>query len=163
MLLQNFFPKLKEHLLSRINTSKGTPGVGDEQDINTIIFKDDCMYHHNIARFNYITYNVQRAQDIINPGTSHCNIMVLHSNNDMGCQGHRYNYGKVLGIYHVNVIFIGHGMVDYTPIQMDFLWIRWYKPVDEVSAWDTSTLDRVNFPPLTNEHSFDFLDPADVL
>jgi hypothetical protein len=163
MLLQNFFPKLKEHLLSRINTSKGTPGVGDEQDINTIIFKDDRMYRHNIARFNYTTYDVRRAQDVINPGTSHCNIMVLRSDNDMGRQGHRYNYGKVLGVYHVNVIFIGHGMVDYTPMRMDFLWIRWYEPVDEVSAWDTSTLDRVNFPPLTNEHSFDFLDPADVL
>ncbi|KAG1734767.1 hypothetical protein EDD22DRAFT_960020 [Suillus occidentalis] len=46
---------------------------------------------------------------------------------------------------------------------MEFLWIRWYEPMDEFSAWETSTLDRVNFPPVTNEHSFDFVDPADVL
>lgn len=162
-LLQNFVPKLKEHLLRRINAQTGPTGVGEEQDINTIILKDDRMYQHNIARFNYTTYDVRRAQDVINPRTSHCNIMVLRSSNDIGRQGHKYIYGKVLGVYHVNVIFIGHGMVDYTPIRMEFLRIRWYEPMDEVSAWETSTLDRVKFPPLTNEHSFDFLDPADVL
>lgn len=161
--LQNFVPKLKEHLLRRINASRGPPRVGDERDINKIILKDDRIYQHNIARFNYTTYDVRRAQDVINPKTSHCNIMVLRSDNDMERHGHMYIYGKVLNVYHVNVIIIGHGMVDYTPIRMEFLWIRWYEPMDEVSAWETSTLDRLNFPPVTNEHSFDFVDPADVL
>ncbi|KIK35174.1 hypothetical protein CY34DRAFT_56217, partial [Suillus luteus UH-Slu-Lm8-n1] len=161
--IKNFVPKLKEHLLRRINASRGPPRVGDERDINKIILKDDRIYQHNIARFNYTTYDVRRAQDVINPKTSHCNIMVLRSDNDMERHGHMYIYGKVLNVYHVNVIIIGHGMVDYTPIRMEFLWIRWYEPMDEVSAWETSTLDRLNFPPVTNEHSFDFVDPADVL
>lgn len=89
--------------------------------------------------------------------------MVLRPDNDMGDRGHRYAYGKILDIYHVNVITIGVGMVDYTPLRMEFLWIRWYEHVDELSSWETSTLDRVRFPPLSNNCSFDFLDPADVL
>ncbi|KAG2052975.1 hypothetical protein BDR06DRAFT_982936 [Suillus hirtellus] len=113
------------------------------------------MYQHNITRFNYTTYDVRRAQDVINPRTSHCNVMVLHSDNTMGCKGHRYIYGNVLGVYHVNVIFIGHGMVDYTPIRMEFLWIHWYESMDQYST--------LHFLPLVDEHSFNFLDPADVL
>ncbi|KAG1721829.1 hypothetical protein EDD22DRAFT_962397 [Suillus occidentalis] len=91
--VKNFVPKLKEHLLRRINAQTGPTGVGDEQDINS----------HSQGR---------PAQDVINPRTSHCNIMVLRSSNDIGRQGHKYIYGKVLGIYHVNVIFIGHDPAD---------------------------------------------------
>ncbi|KAG2081537.1 uncharacterized protein F5147DRAFT_749117 [Suillus discolor] len=70
------------------------------------------MYHHNIIRVNYTTYNVYRTQDVINPCTSHCNIMVLHPNNDMEPQDHRFSYGKVLGIYHVNSLEVGY-LVDF--------------------------------------------------
>lgn len=54
-------------------------------------------------------------------------------------------------------------MIDYTPQQMEFLWVRWYKPVVQVSTWESSTLDQVKFLPLNDEHSFDFVDPADIL
>jgi hypothetical protein len=163
MHTQNFVPKLKSHLLRRINLPGDSLGSINEHDINTIIIKDDRMYRHNIARFNYTTYDVRRAQDVINPRTSHCNVMVLCPDTGIQDEGHRYMYAKVLGIYHVNVIFIGNGMVDYTPLRMEFLWIRWYEPIDQRSTWETSTLDRLTFPPLAHEQSFDFLDPADVL
>ncbi|KIK32032.1 hypothetical protein CY34DRAFT_65440, partial [Suillus luteus UH-Slu-Lm8-n1] len=58
-----------------------------------------------------------------------------------GSKGHRFTYGKVLGIYHVNVIMIGVGMVDYTLHRMEFLWIHWYEPIQQLSTWDTSTLN----------------------
>lgn len=132
-------------------------------DSDRIIVKDDRMYNHNIARFNYTSYDVRRAQDVINPRTTHCNVMVLRSEDDLEHHGHQFIYGKVLGIYHVNVIYIGAGFVDYTPTRMEFLWVRWYEPMDQLFAWETSTLDRVGFPSLTDEHSFDFLDPADIL
>lgn len=157
-------PKLKAHILRRFNQSRDLPGTGEETDINSIILKDDRMYHHNTARFNYTTYDVRRSQDVINPRTSHCNIMVLSADDDdIRRQGHKYIYGKVLGIYHVNVIFVGSGMVDYTPLRVEFLWVRWYTPIGNFAAWETSTLDRLSFPRMLNEFSFDFLDPADVL
>lgn len=159
---QNFVTKLKTHLLHQVTESRNIPSA-DENDISTIILKDDRMYQHNIARFNFTMYDVRRAQDVVNPWTSHCNVMVLSGDNDRESQGHRFVYGKVLGIYHVNIIMIGRGMVDYTPLQMEFLWMRWYKPIDQVFTWNTSTLDRVKFPPLADEHPLDFLDPADVI
>jgi len=111
------------------------------------------MYRHNIAWFNYIMYDVCRAQDVINPWTSHCNMMVLSSDNDVGHEGHRFSYGKVLGIYHVNVIYVGISMVDFTPLWVEFLWVHWYEPMEQVSSWDTSTLDRLRFPPMNDESS----------
>jgi hypothetical protein len=156
--LQNFVPKLKDHLSRRIQRSRDASSSG-EYATDTIILKDDRMYRHNVARFNYTTYDVRRAQDVLNPRTSHCNIMVLGANNGTEYTGH----SKVLGIYHVNVIHVGSGMTNYTPQRMEFLWVRWYQPVTQVSAWESSTLDRVKFPPLNDEHSFDFVDPEDVL
>ncbi|KAG2048985.1 hypothetical protein BDR06DRAFT_984573 [Suillus hirtellus] len=93
LVIKNFHFKLKEHLLQ----------------------EDDHMYHHNIARFNYTTYDVCRAQD-------------------------------VLGVYHVNVIYIG-------TVRIEFLWC--------FSSWDTSTLNRLRFLPMDDESSFSFMDPAD--
>jgi hypothetical protein len=121
--------------------SRNLPELVDDCDPNTIIIKDDRLYHHNIARFNYTTYDVRRVQDIINPRTSHCNIMVLRPNNDVGPQGHKFSHGKVLGIYHINMIVIGVIMVDYTPLWMEFLWIHWYEHMQQLSSWDNSTLD----------------------
>ncbi|KAG1834042.1 hypothetical protein DFJ58DRAFT_719381 [Suillus subalutaceus] len=66
------------------------------------------IYHHNIARFNFTTYNIRRAQDIINPRTPHCNIMILKchdDHNDGLCNN--YCYSKVLGIHHVNTRTLG--------------------------------------------------------
>ncbi|KAF9465527.1 hypothetical protein BDZ94DRAFT_1345938 [Collybia nuda] len=34
---------------------------------------------------------------------------------------HPFVYARVLGIYHANVIYVGSGMVKYTPSRMDFL------------------------------------------
>ncbi|KAG2051221.1 hypothetical protein BDR06DRAFT_973936 [Suillus hirtellus] len=54
-------------------------------------------------------------------------------------------------------------MVDYTPLQMELLWVHWYEPMNKLSVWETSTLDRVRFLPMADEYSFNFLDPVDVL
>ncbi|KAG2087624.1 uncharacterized protein F5147DRAFT_781269 [Suillus discolor] len=145
--VQNFLPKLKQHLLQRIHKLTDI----SSEDTKTIIIKDYHLYHHNIARFNYTMYDVHRAQDIVNPCTSHCNVMVLSSDNDMGLEGHRFIYGKVLGVYHVNVIYVGVGMIDFIPLRVEFLWVHWYEPMEQVSSWDTSTLDRLRFPPMDDE------------
>ncbi|KAG1812534.1 uncharacterized protein BJ212DRAFT_1276699 [Suillus subaureus] len=157
--IKNFLVKLKDHLLEQI----AVPGVGEENDTNKVIIKDNRMYCHNIARFNYTNYDVRRAQDVINPRTSHCNVMVLCAANDVGHQGHKFVYGNMLGVYHVNVIYIGSGMVNYTPLQMEFLWVCWYEPMAQVSAWETLTLNQVRFLLMADQYLFNFLDPANVL
>jgi hypothetical protein len=130
------------------------------------------MYQHKQIRFNYTTYDVRRAQDVINPRTSHCNIMVLsHDSDDNGSTGneqkHKFWYARVLGIYHANVVYVGPGMVDYMPKRLDFLWVRWYqymsRDLGHASGWSTCKLHKVYFPPMSTDNSFGFLDPADVL
>lgn len=95
--------------------SKNLSESGEDHTTNTLILKDYRIYCHNIARINYTTYDVCQAQDVINPRTEHCNIMVLRHDNNVVHASHKFIYGKVLGIYHVNIIVIGVGMVDYTP------------------------------------------------
>lgn len=130
---------------------------------DSILFKHDRMYKHNVIRINYTTYDVRRSQDVANPSTSHCNIMVLTNAHDEQ-DPHPFNYARILGLYHVNVVYVGPGMVDYQPRRLDFLWVRWYRRMGMVRAgWDVRKLDRVHFPPMTDDGAFAFIDPADVM
>ncbi|KAG2152643.1 uncharacterized protein EDB93DRAFT_1249151 [Suillus bovinus] len=130
--IKDFSPKLQQFLLTKIkdiltkengpshtnsSTAITVPGVSPPcSDSEVRIFiKADRMYRHNLMRLNYTTYDVRRAQDIINPSTSHCNVMLLGQANGDSTDGeqHPYSYARVLGIYHVNVTYIGSGMINY--------------------------------------------------
>ncbi|KAH7905471.1 hypothetical protein BJ138DRAFT_1138264 [Hygrophoropsis aurantiaca] len=143
--IQNYLPHLKSHLLQRKISKAGDSQSGHllANDINQVLFQCNRIYKHNIARFNYTTYDVRRAQDVINPRTDHCNIMVL---NDIDKEGSHYRYAKVLGIHHVNAVFVG---CKYDTRHMDFLFAQ--------------TLDRIHFKPLHNVDAFGFINPDDVL
>jgi hypothetical protein len=128
------------------------------------------MYRHNIARFNYTTYDVRRSQDNINPNTSHRDIILLADNdsddgNDSSETGHRFLYARVLGIYHVNAIFTGTAATrDYSPKKLHFLWVRWFSYNEEKPlAWQDCRLDPLHFPPVESDDAFGFVDPSDVL
>ena len=132
------------------------------------------MYSHRLVRFNYTTFDVRRAQDVVNPGTTHHNIMLLaQGNSDTDCDNpaeslkcHPFLYARVLGIYHVNVVYVGPGMLDYNARRLDFLWVRWYQRLAETHdtmGWMACHLDSLTFPPMANEGAFGFVDPGDVL
>jgi hypothetical protein len=181
---QDFVPKLKDHVLPRIkqllrreasasdeDLSPQKPGLSTLQcpnaDRDAIFFKSDRMYSHHLARFNYTTYDVRRSQDVINPGTSHCNVMLLANNSD--CDGdesvfHPFLYAHVLGIYHVNVIFTGEGSLDYAARRVEFLWVRWFEYDGNKSVdWTDLNLDSIRFPPMADSEAFGFVDPKNVL
>src|SRR5882762_9085247 len=138
-------PKLKDHILPCIKevlcqeaSASGKDGNSTQVGLSTIqglhagheslLFKGDHMYRHHLARFNYTTYDIRRAQDVINPGTAHHNIMLLTNNTeDNGDTTHPFLYACVLGIYHVNVIYTGGGSVDYIARKVEFLWVRWFE------------------------------------
>lgn len=135
-----------------------------------IYFKGERMYSHKTVQFNYTTYDIRRAQDTVNPGTSHCNVLLLSEEMSHTAEvlptttsngkSHPFLYARVIGIFHANVIYTGLGMVDYTPKRMDFLWVRWYK----YKGMDNSDrLDQLAFPPIDSKGAFGFVDPADVL
>jgi hypothetical protein len=115
-------------------------------------------------RVNYTTYDVRRSQDVVNPSTSHCNVMVLNDGASApNSDSHPYRYAKVLGIYHANAIHVAPGINDYQPRRMEFLWVRWYCQVETTSGWDACRLDRVQFFPVADDKAFGFIDPSQVL
>ncbi|KAG2120548.1 uncharacterized protein F5147DRAFT_766462 [Suillus discolor] len=157
--MKDFLPQLKDYILDCLEPEKTSPHLDRECD--SILFKHNQIYHHNIAKFNYTTYDIRRDQDVINPRMPHCNIMLLkhhddHSDND---HGGNYRYAKVIGIHHVNVVRMGNV---YESRRFEFLFVQWYEPVQN-HAWETRTLSRVHFMPLTNPNAFGFVDPAVVL
>lgn len=115
-MTQGFLPRLKDHVLDRLKPRRGASHLNEERDL--ILFKRNQIYHHYLARFNYTTYDIWRAQDIINPRTPHCNIMLLKHDDD-GNDGD-YRYAKVLGIHHVNVVCIGNM---YESCRFEFLYV----------------------------------------
>jgi hypothetical protein len=184
-LLQNFFPKLRAHLLPRIQEvlqreaaslpehsglgttyNAGRTAALDGDARNFVFLKKDRIYHHNLSRFHFTTYDVRRGTDTINPGTSCCNIMLLANDTatDHSANPHHFLYARVLGVYHANVIYTGPGMRDYETRRLDFLWVRWYEVMDPVSSgWHSSNLDSVRFLPMNGDDAFGFVDPQDVL
>ncbi|KAG1865192.1 hypothetical protein C8R48DRAFT_601365, partial [Suillus tomentosus] len=182
--VKDFLPKLQRFLLPKIkeiltgersfsdrNNSTAVPGTtstpASSDSEGRVFIKADCMYRHNLMRLNHTTYDVRRAQDIINPSTSHCNIMLLGqagatTNLESDDQRHPYIYARVLGIYHVNATYIGPGMIDYRSHRIDFLWVRWYQYMGHFSS-RYSSLDRACFLPMAEPDAFGFVDPSDVL
>jgi hypothetical protein len=163
------------HRNGDLNQSGPIPGVADgarSQDgmnSDAIFFKNDRMYRHNLIRFNYTTYDVRRSQDVVNPKTSHHIIMLLANKDNSSTDtnsDHPFLYARVLGIYHVNVIYTGSDMCDYTPRRLDFLWVRWFRLTEDTNlawTWRNHRLDMIHFPPVASLDAFGFVDPRDVL
>jgi hypothetical protein len=135
----------------------------DVSDLDKLLFKHNQFYMHNVLRINYTTYDVRRKQDTINPHTSHRDIIVLAQNEDE--DDHPYLYARVIGIFHVNVVYTGGTRVDYSPHKFEVLWVRWFEHDTNAPAgsWTHSRLDRLCFPPMAHDDAFGFLDPADAM
>jgi hypothetical protein len=138
--------------------------TGSADDHRHVLFKSGRMYEHQLLRINYTTYDVRRSQDLINPNTRRRDIMLLSNDDDDDDESHPFRYARVLGVYHVNVVYTGPGMLDYVARRMDFLWVRWFQYSTIHSAqWADYRLDHVHFPPISSDDAFGFLDPKDVL
>jgi hypothetical protein len=153
---------------SRASLMPGASNItdSDHHERDSVLLKNDRIYCHHIARFNYTNYDVRRAQDVINPSTPHCDIMLLAKGNGESHaeSDHPFLYARVLGIYHANVVYTGEGMLDYQARRVTFLWVRWFEYDGARSVrWNDLRLDSVHFPPLATEDAFGFVDPRDVL
>lgn len=172
--MQEFLPKLKAHILPRIidilqkedsTLVHHKPIDNPPGDPNHVFFKHNRMFTHNILRINYTTYDVRRAQDTINPKTPHCDALFLAEDGDNPDEldAHPFLYGRIIGIYHVNVVYTGPGTLDYQPRRVEFLWVRWFEQLEPFGSWASCRLDRLCFPPLESKDAFSFVSPSDVL
>lgn len=171
--MQNYLSKLKKHLAECILAD--APG---DQPPNTdniakatgsVFFKHNHIYDHKIFHINYTTYHTCWAQDVINPDTPHCNIMLPSeaAQRDVDDQSSLFLYARVLAVCHVNIVYIGPGAVYYQPHQMKFLWVRWYEQLDlGYTGWKSWQLDCTCFPSISGgfgDESFGFVDPSTVM
>jgi hypothetical protein len=91
-------------------------------------------------------------------------MVLAGSDCDDSAVDHPFRYGRVLGVYHVNVVYTGPGMLNYEPHRFEFLWVRWYRTVDAFrTGWDARKLDRLQFARMAEDDAFGFVDPSDIL
>ncbi len=149
--------------LEQSTDDNSIPPASGDIDPNSVLFKHDRLYQHSIMRINYTTYDIRRSQDVIGTSTPRRDIMVLADSDDNN-SAQPFRYARVLGIFHVNAIYVGPGMTNYQPHRLEFLWVRWYHNMDTIATgWQARKLDRVQFPSMSEGDAFDFLDPSDVL
>jgi hypothetical protein len=87
-------------------------------------------------------------------------MLIAKREGDDGADFHPFLYARVLGIFHANIIYNGPGMMNYEAMRFDFLWVRWFRPSGNPNR---TQLDRLTFPPMADEDSFGFVDPALIL
>lgn len=126
---------------------------------SSILFPTSSIVQHATLRVHYTSYDVRRAQDVLNPRFKHHFMMVASGDTN---PDHPYWYAKVLGIYHAN-ISQAHNAIAHPPRRMEFLWVRWLELV-EPGSWEHCQLDRVAYIKTnTYRDVFGFLDPASVV
>ncbi|KIJ14639.1 hypothetical protein PAXINDRAFT_78720 [Paxillus involutus ATCC 200175] len=127
---------------------------------NQVVFKENCIYQHNICRINYTMYDLHREMETINPKSDHQDIMLLaHAD---GSSTHPFCYARVLGIYHANVIYARPGARDYLSRHIEFLCVQWFEPMDGPAGYDHCALEIAKFVPMAKADAFGFIDPANI-
>lgn len=159
---QDFLPRLKGHLLSRL---LDCPYTGDEEkftaeQLRQVCFKNNRLYRHKVICVNYTTYDVRRAQDSLNPRT-HADFMVL--GHDEGPDVYPYWFGRIVGVFHADVLHTGAQSTSPEPQRMDFLWVRWFvRDTTYKSGSKAKCLCRITFDDDT-DYAFGFLDPQEII
>lgn len=164
---QDFVPKLKDHLLTRLLSKEYD---GDEQEYtnaerNNITIQDNRLYFHRTLRLHYTSYDMRRQQDIINPASSP-DIMVLSCED--GEDVHPFWYARVVKIFHLLVHNRGMAPpMEHSPMEpqrMNVLWVRWFGlDTDARGGWSKKQLHGISFIPWDEPGPFGFLDPAQVI
>lgn len=172
---QNFVSKLKRHLYLRFQRrrsqdldSGGGSGANEtpvSNEANTIVFQGQRIFRHKLLYLNYTTYDIRQDQDIVNPNSERRDVVFLRASapTDKASDHHHHAYGRVLGIFHANVYLPGSEPSTQHWERFDFLWIRWFKPLQSERSWSAKRLDALTFPALSDPDSVTFVDPADVL
>lgn len=158
MSIQDFIPKLKGHISSRL--SHPNEYVEDEpssaEERGKIHFVNDRIYAHRTIQVNYTTYDMRLGQDSINPRT-HSDVMTLKRHDS---DSHPFAYARILGIFHVRVKTDDHPV----PVNMEILWVRWFSFDSRYRSgrW-LKRLPRLEFLPGLDSDAFGFLDPDEVI
>ncbi|KIJ12133.1 hypothetical protein PAXINDRAFT_83349, partial [Paxillus involutus ATCC 200175] len=166
--LVDFNDKLKDHLLARLGglAFDGEEHAFTDADRDSLIIRKNRIYLHSFLRVNYTTYDLRREQDSISSRT-HPDLMVLsHEDGSDGIVPHPYWYGRVIHIFHVDVLHFKPGTELNPPdIQrINVLFVRWFGRETSIpTGFAAKQLHRVGFLDSTDPSAFGFLDPDQVV
>lgn len=143
---------------------RAAASAGDlDADRDRVFIGLNRLYQHQLLHVNYTTYDLRREQDILNTSTCRRDFMTLERDSQGKICPGRFCYGRLLGVYHVNAVFLGEGSLDRRPRRFDVLLVRWYGTASNPPSWSSQSLEILEFPPLDLPESVQFLDPALVL
>jgi hypothetical protein len=163
--LKEFLPNLQEHVRCRMDNvlrrehPERFAEAAQPIDKSYLSVVNSRIYTHKTAHLVYSAYDGRRGDDIIWPSCEKANIMIINPHRS-STEDHPFLYGKVLGVYHLNVVYV-KGFQDLPPQRLDFLWVRWYHWQGRSAG--PRGLDVVTFCPVTEAGSFGFVDPGDVI
>lgn len=130
-----------------------------------MVLRQDRVYSHATAHFNYTSYDLRREQDIIHPSTGKSNILVHTPVNAVDNLSYPWLYAHVLGIYHTNIYLPGASQHE----RVEFLHVRWYQ---YDTTWSNGALarrlERIHPVPYSSTDTdapsaFGFVDPSHVI
>ena len=151
---QDFIPKMKDHLLSRLH---GYEYDGDERSFTDderndlrIIGGLNRIIQSTVLRINYTTYDICRGQDVLRPGPK-CFVFTL--SREDGPDAHPFWYAQVLRALHVEVLHTGPHARCRSPQTMELLWVRWLG-VEPKYRWGfrKARLPKVGFVPESDDN-----------
>lgn len=155
--MQDFIPKLKQHLLSRLYHADEY--IEDEdfsrEEWSKVQIVSDRVYLHKTMQIHYTTYDIRLGEDTIHPRT-HPDIMTLKRNE---ADTHPFSYARVLSVFHVK---IRHEELSPETTELDVLWVRHFK-VDNRhrGGLKQKQLTRLSF--VDGVEGFGFLSPDEVI
>ncbi|KZO91740.1 hypothetical protein CALVIDRAFT_547161 [Calocera viscosa TUFC12733] len=161
--VKDFRSRLLRHLYARLVDLDLYDDIPDshQKSFQSLVLVGDQLHWHKTMRLRYTTYDLQRAEDYVNPSTDHSYVMMLS-----GVQGdtHPYWYAQVLRLFHVNIVCSALNILD--PKRMDVLFVRWFGADPDstyAAGWDTFQLDRIGFVEESDPDAFGFVDPLWVM
>jgi hypothetical protein len=157
---------LKDHLLAQLRglDYSGNEHTFSDAERDLVIFANNKVHEHSILQVNYMTYDLRREQDCINPRTR-ADLMVLSHENDN--ERHPYWYARLICIFHIDVWYYGGENTLSTPKHMDVLFVRWFgRDMSFNGGFSSKCLHRIGF--LTDDIDsdpgcFGFIDPDQVI
>ncbi|KAG2361171.1 hypothetical protein BDR07DRAFT_1486259 [Suillus spraguei] len=126
LVVKNFVPKLKDHILYRLwklDVTYCNHTFMDKKH-NSVIIPNNIIYSVQTMQVNYTTYDLMHEHDTINP-QMHADVMVL-----LGeiTPNHPYWYARILGIYHMETWLNVGGQP--AKRHLEVLWVTFVKESD---------------------------------
>ena len=138
----------------------GEDGRFTDEELDSLVIVGNRLYRHKVLRVNYTTYDGRRRQDSLNP-RNHSDFMTLSHETDTN-NLHPFWYGRIVGIFHVNVRYFQHGRYAPETRHIPFLYVRWFgRDTSFCSGFGHRRYPRIGFD--DPEYAFTFLDPDQII